>query len=50
MQRTRLCREQAVLGAHVDVAVVGVADVEEVEEAWEFDPEFFFNEMILICA
>ena len=33
------------LGAHVDEAVVGVADVEigveEVEEAWEFDPEFF---------
>ena len=34
------------LGAHMDEAVVGVADmevgVEEVEEAWEFDPEFFF--------
>ena len=32
----------AVLGAHMDEAVVGVADVEvgveEVEEAWKFDP------------
>ena len=28
MQRKRLCREQAVLGAHADEVVVGVADVE----------------------
>ena len=28
MQRTRLWREQAVLGAHADEVVVGVADVE----------------------
>ena len=37
------------LGAHMDEAVVGVADVEvgveEVEEAWEFDPEFF----VMVC-
>ena len=35
------------LGAHMDEAVVGLADVEvgveEVEGAWEFDPEFFVS-------
>ena len=39
--------QRTALGAHVDEAVVGVADmevgVEEVEEAWEFIQSFFFQ-------